>query len=102
MANIGVEYGSIVVSGVGSNFRNITVNAKYTDTEVDLKDVRNYSFDLKTKYGNISTPNHNLVYQEHVTRDSDKSSKGRMGNANEGGTIKVSAKYGNIKLRDNY
>lgn len=102
MANIGIEYGNVSISGVGRDFANININAKYSDSDIDVKDARNYSFDLKTKYGNISTPSHNLVYQEQVTRDSDKSSKGRMGNANEGGTIKVSAKYGNIKLRDNY
>ena len=97
MANVGIEYGSVSIGSVGKNFRNITINAKYSDSEIDMKDVRNYSFDLKTKYGNITTPNHNLVYQEQVSNDSNKTARGHAGN--EGGKITISAKYGNIKVR---
>ena len=97
MANVGIEYGSVSIGSVGKNFRNITINAKYSDSEIDMKDVRNYSFDLKTKYGNITTPNHNLVYQEQVSNDSNKTARGHAGN--EGGKIAISAKYGNIKVR---
>ena len=100
MANIGIEYGSVVVNSVDREFKNITVNAKYTDTDVDLKGVRNYSFDLNTKYGNITTPTHNLLSQEIVSHDSSKSAKGQAGNVAEGGKIKISAKYGSIKVRN--
>ena len=92
MANIGIEY--------DREFKNITVNAKYTDTDVDLKGVRNYSFDLNTKYGNITTPTHNLLSQEIVSHDSSKSAKGQAGNVVEGGKIRISAKYGSIKVRN--
>jgi hypothetical protein len=101
MANIGIEYGSVVVNSVDKEFKNINVNAKYTDTDVDLKGVRDYSFDLNTKYGNITTPNHNLLSQEIVSHDSSKSAKGQSGNATDGGKIKISAKYGSIKVRNN-
>ena len=100
MASIDIEYGSISIGGVGHNFKNIGVNAKYTDTDIDLVGMRNYSFDLKTKYGNITTPNRNLVYQEQALHDGYKTAKGRSGNANEGGKITVSAKYGNIKVKN--
>ena len=99
MANIGIEYGSVNIGGVGKEFKNITINAKYSDSEVDMKDVRNYSFDLKTKYGNITTPNRNLVYQEQMSNDSSKSAKGHTGN--DGGKVTISAKYGSIKLKCN-
>jgi hypothetical protein len=101
MANIGIEYGSLNINGVGKAFKNITVNAKYTDTDIDMSGARDYSFDLKTKYGNITTPNHNLLYQEQISNDSNKSAKGRLGNADNGGKINVSSKYGNIKVKNN-
>ena len=101
MANVGIEYGSVNIGSVGKDFRNITINAKYSDSEIDIDGARDYSFDLKTKYGNITTPNHNLLYQEQISNDSNKSAKGRSGNADNGGKIKVSAKYGNIKVKNN-
>ena len=100
MANIVIEYGSVVVNSVDKEFKNININAKYTDTDVDLKGVRNYSFDLNTKYGNITTPTHNLLSQEIVSHDSSKSAKGQAGNVVEGGKIRISAKYGSIKVRN--
>ncbi len=100
MANVGIEYGSVNIGSVGKDFRNITINAKYSDSEIDMSGARDYSFDLKTKYGNITTPNHNLIYQEQISNDSNKSAKGRSGNADNGGRINVSAKYGNIKVKN--
>jgi hypothetical protein len=99
MANVGIEYGSVNIGSVGKDFRNITINAKYSDSEIDLNGTQNYSFDLNTKYGNITTPTRN-VYQEQISTDSNKSAQGRDGNAANGGKIKVSAKYGNIKLKN--
>ncbi|MBR5956851.1 MAG: hypothetical protein IKZ99_00645 [Salinivirgaceae bacterium] len=94
-ALIVLSYGDLRSIGLAPGCRGVDVETKYANTKIDASRLKkgDYQLDLNTQYGSINAPHSKLVIK-------GTSSYNDTGDSNAHTKIKVTSKYGDIKIED--
>lgn len=95
-AQIVLSYGDLRSIGLSSGCRGVDVETKYANTKIDASRLKkgDYQLDLNTHYGSINIPKNNKMVIKGT------SSYYATGEGNAHTKIKVTSKYGDIKIED--
>jgi len=92
-----VKYaGGFKVENISSTFEKIDVMAAYCSVTLEFEANPNFDFEIKTKYGNMSSELKNIQFKREIEESHSKEYEGSVGKG--GGKVNIEAKYGNVKL----
>ena len=98
-SDINMSYGNVDIENLGNNFDNINIKTSYANVGIGVKNLsKAYKIDLNTSYGNIKYPK--MDQQSIYNNPNSERVEGQKGSADKMPQIKVSTKYGNIRLSD--
>lgn len=89
-------YGSVDVKNVSSDFKEIVVDNKYASVSIGIEEGVSYNIVAECSYCNITYPK-NQFKGNSITENNRQSLSGNIG-SNPDRAVRVSSKYGNIKL----
>ncbi|WP_157976156.1 DUF4097 family beta strand repeat-containing protein [Lewinella sp. IMCC34191] len=91
------NYGDLEIERLVSGFSFVTVDASYSDIQINVDEDAGYQLDLRARYGDISAPTDGLSPRNVGSESSSEYVKGtKAGNGN--GRITISTNYGDIDL----
>lgn len=95
------SYSEVKIENIEAGFELVDISSGYGDVKVDVADNASFSYELDTKYGDLSAPEGAEKVGE---KDHDhgpnlhKAVKGKVGSG-AGGKVHVTAKYADVKLK---
>ncbi|MGB3800525.1 MAG: DUF4097 family beta strand repeat-containing protein [Lewinella sp.] len=91
------NYGDLEIERLASGFSSITVDAAYSDVQINVDEDAGYELDLRSRYGDISAPTDGLNPRNIGSESSSEYVKGtKTGTGN--GRIVISTNYGDIDI----
>lgn len=93
-----ISYGHLKIANLEKDFKNITVESKYTDVSIAVESGAGYSFFGEANYGNLKVPSEmNLTKNEARNQFSQK--EGTLGSRSDKGSIHIKTSYGDCKIK---
>jgi hypothetical protein len=92
-----IKYGSLDIAEVAPAFRQIKVDAGYTNVRIALDSRHSFRASLTTRYGNIDTGS--LKFNDVSLRNKSSVTGVTGSSANPSATVEIDASYGNINLK---
>ncbi|TAF63844.1 MAG: hypothetical protein EAZ55_12685 [Cytophagales bacterium] len=87
------------IARVSSEFKNIAIDAQYSDCRIGFLPNTSYNFDLDLKYSGASIDTESVSYSKKVESDYSSYYAGKSGKtATPNAQLKIISKYGNVNL----
>jgi len=93
-----LQHGGVRIDRLEKGFSKVRINSKYTDFKIFIAQGASYEVDIETTYASIYYPDAlNVTYE--MSKSSNHTLEGYMGNKGSGGKIKARLSYGAIKIK---
>ena len=94
---VDASYGDLEIEHLHTGFERVYIRVNYIDVELDVDSDAGYSFDLKTRYGDISFDTGRADNKNVSKSGSSRTATGNIPGKGKG-TIDISTSYGDISI----
>lgn len=95
--NLKTRYGKIAINRLEKNFKEVTIDAKYTSINISFDRLANFDFSSYTSYAGVKGID-NLTIQTRIDTNSKREFEGFYNTKDSGNTITIRSDYGGVTL----
>ena len=93
-----MKYGSLRVSNVSNNIRNIKLASTYIPISLKFADNSAFNFDVNVQYGDFKVDKSNVNITSLEKDYTSAAYKGRFGTSSGKGAVTITSKYGDVRF----
>jgi hypothetical protein len=95
--DLNIKYANADIDMTGPQFTRCTISNSYSNVNIRLAEVPNFSFQIKTSYGTFKHNISDLLIQTRIEKNTSGEYAGKRGDGS-GAQINISSSYGNIRF----